>query len=94
MNQFNAINGEDSTNPPIECNIQPPELHFKPFTCPPKTSPVISAIMGVLNHHAVDNGDVNVYTSDYPLESNSEYVTDLYKTPIKSIYDDEMDQIF
>ena len=28
---------------------------------PPKTSPVISAIMGILNHHAIDNRDVEVH---------------------------------
>ena len=49
--------------------------------------------MGRLNHHAVDNGDVEVYPSYYPLESTSEYVPAGDNTKIKYIYDDEMDQL-
>ena len=43
--------------------------------------------MGILNHHDVDNGDVEVYPSDYPFESTYESITDLDTTPIKSIDD-------
>ena len=46
--------------------------------------------MGRNNHHAVDNGDVEFYTSDCPLEHTSEYGPDIYNTTIKSIDDDEM----
>ena len=35
------------------------------------------------NHHAIDKGDVKVSTSDVPVESNSESVSDPYTTPIK-----------
>ena len=46
-----------------------------------------------LNNNDVDNGDVEVYPSDYPFESTSESVPNTDTTMIKSIYDDEMDQI-
>ena len=46
--------------------------------------------MGRINHHAIDNCDVEVQPSDFLFESNSEYVTDPDTTPIKSIDDDEM----
>ena len=64
MNNFNALHGEESNEPPIEWNSQPIEYHFKSSTSPPKTSPVVSAITGRLNHHEIDNGDVEVH----PLE--------------------------
>ena len=63
MNQFNAINGDELTETPIEWNIQPPELYFNSQNCPPKTNPVVLAIMGVLDHHFIDNGDVEVFPS-------------------------------
>ena len=44
--------------------------------------------MGRLNNHDIDNGDVEVYPSDFPVEYNSDYVTDPYTTLIKSIGDD------
>ena len=47
--------------------------------------------MGRLHHHAIDNGDVNVPTSNFPIEFNSESVTYSDTTPIKSTDDDEMD---
>ena len=46
--------------------------------------------MGILNYHAMNNGDVEVHPSEFPVESNPESVTDPYTTPIKSIDDDEM----
>ena len=49
--------------------------------------------MGRLNHHAINNGDVELYPLDYPFESTSESVTDPDTTPIKSIDDDEMYQL-
>ena len=46
---------------------------------------MVSAIMGKLNHHAIDNGDI---TSDVPVESSYDSVPDRDTTPIKSIDDD------
>ena len=47
--------------------------------------------MGKLNHHAINNGDIQVPTSEVPVESNYDSVPDPYTTPIKSIDDNEMD---
>ena len=71
-----------------EWNSQPPAAHFKSMTSPSITSPVISAIVGRLNHRAIDNGDVKIPTSDFPVESNYESVPDPDTTPIKAIGDD------
>ena len=30
--------------------------------------------MGIINHHVIDNGGVEVYPLEYPSESTSEYV--------------------
>ena len=49
--------------------------------------------MGRLNHHAIDNGDVKVHPSEFPVESNFESVPDPYTTPIKSIDDYEMEHL-
>ena len=49
--------------------------------------------MGILNHHAIDNGDVEVQPSEFLFESNSESVPYSDTTPIKSIYDYEMDYL-
>ena len=76
-----------------KCNSQLRAFHFKYRTYPPKTSPVVFAIMGRLNHHAIDNGDVEFHTSEYAFKSNSEYVPGMDTTPIKSINDDKMDQL-
>ena len=87
MNQFNALHSEEPKEPPREWNIQPPEAHFKSRSSLSRTNPVISAIMGKLNHRAIDNGDVKITTSDITVESNYESVTYPYTTLIKSIYD-------
>ena len=71
MNKFNALNGEEPTDPSREWNIQPIEAEFKSSTSPPKTSPVVSYITGIINHHAIYNGYVEVHPSDFPVESNS-----------------------
>ena len=92
-NKSNAIHGDEPNELPIECNIQPLEFHFKYRTPNPNTSPVILDLMGRLNNHAVDTGDVYFYTSEYPLEYISEYVTYLDNNPIKSSNDDEVDHI-
>ena len=47
--------------------------------------------MGRLNHNAIDNGDIEVHPSEFPFEYNPESVPYPDTTPIKSIYDDEMD---
>ena len=93
MNQFNAVHGEEPKEPPIEWNIQPPAAHFKSRTSPSRTNPVISAIVGKLNHYVIDNGDVKIPTSDFPVDSNYESVPDPDNTPIKSIDDDEIDHL-
>ena len=55
-------------------NSQPQVDNFKSRTSPTKNSPVVSAIMGIMNNHAIDNGDVDFHPSKFPAESNSEYV--------------------
>ena len=93
MNQFNALHGEDPKEPPREWNSQPPAYHFKSMSSPSRTNPVISAVMGKLNHCAIYNGDVKIPTSDVPVDSNYDSVPDPDTTPIKSIDDDEMDNL-
>ena len=51
---------------------------------------MVSAIIGKLNHHAIDNGDIS---SDVTVESNYDSVPYPDTTPIKSIDDDEMDHL-
>ena len=93
MNQFNFLHVYEPPDPPREYNSQPPEIHLKSSTSPPKTSPVISDIMGIIHHHAIDNSDVEVNPSEYPFESTSESGPDPDTTPIKSIDDYEMDYL-
>ena len=93
MNKLNVLNGDEPNEQPMEWNSQPTAANSKSRTSPSKTNPVISAIMGRLNHHAIDNGDVEVPNSDFPVESHSESVTDPDTTPIESIYDDGMDHL-
>ena len=49
--------------------------------------------MGRLNNNSIDNGDFKCPYSEFPVEFNSESVTDPDSTPIKSIGDDEMDHL-
>ena len=49
--------------------------------------------MGILNHHAIYNGDDKIHTSAFPFEFNSVSVPDPDTNPIKSIDDDEMDHL-
>ena len=49
--------------------------------------------MWILNRHSIDNGGVDVYPLYYIFYHTSESVPDLDTTPIKSIDDDEMDQL-
>ena len=62
MNQCNNLCGEEPTDPPGEWNSQHTVSHFQYRTYPTKTNPVVSDIMGRLNHHAINNGDVEVQT--------------------------------
>ena len=93
INKFNAHHDEKPKEPPIEWSSQPPAYHLKSTTSPSRTNPLISDIIGELNHHAIDNGDVKIPTSDFPVESNYESVTDPDTTPIKSIDYDEIDHL-
>ena len=90
MNQFRILHVDEPTEPPSECNIQTREYHFKSSTYPPKNSPVVSAIMGWLNHRTIGNGDVELHPLYFPVESNSKYVPYTYNTLNKSIDDDKI----
>ena len=68
-------------------------LTSNPGPLPPKTSPLVSDIMGRLNHCDIDNGNIEVHSSEFPVESNSNSVPDPDATPIKSIDDYEMDHL-
>ena len=89
MNQLNSLHGEKPKEPPREWKNQPPSDHFKYRTSPSRTNPVISAITGKLNYHAIDSGDVKIPTSDFLFEYKFESVPDIETTTIKSIDDDE-----
>ena len=93
MNQYNSLRGGEPNEPSREWNIQPPAVHFKSGTSPSNTSPVISDIVGRLNHSTIDKDDVYVHPSEFPVEFNSESVPDPDTPPIKSIFDDEMDHL-
>ena len=58
MDQFSTLHGKELNEPPREWSRQPPADHFKSRTPPTNTSPVVSPIMGRINHHTIDNGDV------------------------------------
>ena len=73
MNQFNALHGEEPNEPPREWNSQPSVDLFKSITFTTKIIHVVSDIMGRINHHAIDNDDFEVHTSEFPVELNSEY---------------------
>ena len=93
INQSNSLRGDEPTEPPREWNNQPPEVHFKYRTSPPKTSPVVLYIIGRLNCLSVDNGYVEVYPVEYPFEYTCDSVTDPDTASIKSIYDGEIYQL-
>ena len=84
MNQFNALNGDDPAEKPRDWNRQPTSSYFKYRAYPPKISPVVSAIMGILKYHSINNGDVEVHPSEFPVESNPESVPYTYTTPLQS----------
>ena len=87
------MNGEETTDPPREYNSQPTAYHLKFRGPSTKTSTVVSDIMERLNNHTIDNGDVEVHSSEFPVEFNLESVTDKDPTLIESINDDEMDHL-
>ena len=93
MNQFNALHSYEPNDPPREWNSQPPAAHFKYRASPNRTSPVVSAIMGRLNHLANVNIGVKVHPSYFTAESNYQYVPYSDTTPIKSINDDKMEPL-
>ena len=95
MNQFNALHGDETNKPTREWNIKPmpPPAHFESRTSPPKTSPVVSTIMGRLNNYSIDNGGVEVNLSYLTSESNYESVPYPDTTPIKSIDYGEIDHL-
>ena len=66
-----------------ECNNQLQSVQFKYNTTHPKISPVVVDIMRRLNHSTIDNGDVEVRTSEYLFESTNESVTIPDTTPTK-----------
>ena len=88
MNQFNSLYGDELKETPREWNSQPPADHFKSRSSPSRTNPVVSAIMGKLDHHTTDNGDITSYV---PVESSYNSVPDPDTNRIKSIDDDEID---
>ena len=51
---------------------------------------MVLVIVGILDHHDIDNGDVEVHPSEFPVEYNYESVTDPDTTLIKSIDDYDM----
>ena len=66
MNQFNALHGEEPNKAPREWNNQPTVDNFKYSTSTPKTSSVVSDIMGRLNHHTIHNGDIEINPLEFP----------------------------
>ena len=75
--ELNQLNHQESRPD----NLQ--QLTYKP--APLLTIPVLwfLALTGRLNYHAIDNCDVTVYNSDYPLEYNSNNVPDPDNIPMK-----------
>ena len=66
MNHLNALHGDKPNEPPRGWNIQPLAVHLIPRNYPPNNSTIFLAIMGIINHNFIDNGDVEVYPSEYP----------------------------
>ena len=85
MKQFNALPGNEPTEPLREWSSQISDVHFKFLTFPLKTSLVVFSITWRLNYHDVDNGGDEVHPSECPFESTSGSVPYPYTTPIKSI---------
>ena len=54
---------------------------------------MVSAITERLNHHVIGNGNVEVNSSEFTFESDSESDPYTETTPIKAINDDKMDHL-
>ena len=54
---------------------------------------MVSSTVGRINHHEINNGDVEVHPSEYPFESTFESVPDTDTNPTRAIDDDEMHQL-
>ena len=93
MNKFNDPHGDEPTETTREWNRQPPEAYFKSITSTPQTSPLFLNIMGRLNNYAINNGDVEVYSSNYQFEAISDSVPYMDTTKIKLIDDNEIYQL-
>ena len=93
MNKFNAVHGDKPKESPREWNCKPLTDNFNYRTSTSRTHPVMSAIRGELNHHAIYNRNIKIPTSDVPVDSKYDSVTYPDTTPIKSINDDEMDNL-
>ena len=93
MNQFNALHGKEPNELPGEWNSQPPAAHLESKKFPPNTIPLVSDIMGILNHHAIYIDDVDFHPSEFPVEFNYESVPNPCTTLIKSIHDYEMEHL-
>ena len=83
MNQLNALHGNKTTEPPQQWKSQTSAVHLKYHNPSTNNNPVVLAKKGRINYNDVDNGDFEVYNSDYPLEPPSESVPDPYNTTIK-----------
>ena len=83
INKFNDLHGDEPKEPQREWNSQHTVYHFKYKTYPTNTSPLVSDIIGRINHHTIDNGDVEVHPSEFPIEFDSESVPDPDTTLIK-----------
>ena len=90
MNQFNSLYGEEPNERPRDWNTQTSTAHFNCRTSSPKTSPVVSYLMGKLNSDAVDICDFEVHPSKFPVQLNLEYVPYSDTTLVKSIDDDKL----
>ena len=93
MNQSNALHGDEPNKTPREWKNQHSEYNFKYRTSPSNPIPVVSDFLGILNNHAIDNGDVKVPTSEFPVEFNYESKLDPDTSNIKSIDDDGMNHL-
>ena len=71
MNHVNSLHGKEPNETSRQWNCQPPAAHLKFNTSPPKTSPIVSDIMGKPNHYSIDIVDAEVHPSYFPVESNS-----------------------
>ena len=90
-NQFNEVHGNTQHEPTKEWTRTSPAAQLKSPNSTTRSStdkinsPIVSDIIGKLNHYAVDNGDIEVYPSDSMIYPD--------KTPIKSEDNNKMNRI-